>query len=60
MARHIGKLGGPLLLTDPNALPGNVQTYLQSIKTTLLQLFVYGGSTAVSTPVVTSINAAVA
>jgi autotransporter-associated beta strand protein len=57
---HIGKLGGPLLLTDPNALPGNVQTYLQSIKATITQLFVYGGSTAVATPVVTSINAAVA
>ena len=41
---HIGKLGGPLVLTDPNALPGNVQTYLTSIKATLTQLFVYGGS----------------
>ena len=57
---HIGKLGGPLLLTDPNALPGNVQTYLQSIKATLTQLFVYGGSAAVATPVVTQINTAVA
>ena len=41
---HIGKLGGPLLLTDPNALPGNVQTYLTSIKATLTQLFVYGAA----------------
>ena len=57
---HIGKLGGPLLLTDPNALPGNVQTYLTSIKTTLTQLFVYGGPAAVATPVVTQINTAVA
>jgi hypothetical protein len=57
---HIGKLGGPLLLTDPNALPGNVQTYLTSIKATLTQLFVYGGSAAVATPVVTQINTAVA
>jgi autotransporter-associated beta strand protein len=57
---HIGKLGGPLLLTDPAALPGNVQTYLQSIKVTLTQLFVYGGTAAIATPVVTSINAAVA
>ena len=57
---HIGKLGGPLFLTDPNALPGNVQTYLTSIKATLTQLFVYGGSAAIATPVVTQINTAVA
>ncbi len=29
---HIGKLGGPLLLTDPATLPGNVQQYLTGIK----------------------------
>ena len=57
---HIGKLGGPLVLTDPNSLPGNVQTYLASIKTTLTQLFVYGGPAAVATPVVTTINQTVA
>jgi autotransporter-associated beta strand protein len=56
---HIGKLAGPLLLTDPNSLPGFTQTYLQSIKATLTQLFVYGGSTAIATPVVTQINTAV-
>ncbi len=48
------------MLTDPNALPGFTQTYLQSIKATLTQLFVYGGTNAVATPVVTQINAAVA
>ncbi|HTN81751.1 MAG TPA: cell wall-binding repeat-containing protein, partial [Acidimicrobiales bacterium] len=56
----IAKAGGPLLLTDPATLPGNVQSYLTSIKATLTQVFVYGGTTAVATPVVTSINAAIA
>ena len=57
---HIGRLGGPLLLTDPATLPGNVQSYLTSIKATVTQVFVYGGSSAVATPVVTSINTAIA
>jgi putative cell wall-binding protein len=57
---HIGKRGGPLLLTDPNALPGNTQSYLQSVKATLTEVFVYGGTSAVATPVVTQINAAIA
>ena len=57
---HIGRLGGPLLLTDPATLPGLVQSYLTSIKATLTQVFVYGGSSAVATPVVTSINTAIA
>ena len=51
--------GGMPLLTDPNALPGNTQTYLQSVRTTVTQAFVYGGTAAVATPVVASINTAI-
>ena len=57
---HIGKIGGPLLLTAQASLPGNVQTYLQSVKATVNQLFIYGGEAAVSTQVVTQINTAIA
>ena len=57
---HIGKIGGPLLLTAQASLPGNVQTYLQSVKATVNQLFIYGGEAAVSAQVATQINTAIA
>jgi hypothetical protein len=57
---HIGKIGGPLLLTQTNALPPTVQGYLQSIKSTLIGAFIYGGTAAVSQPVVVQINTAIA
>ena len=59
---HIGApaRGGPLLLTAQAALPVNVQSYLQSVKATVTQLFIYGGTAAVSTNAATQINAAVA
>jgi autotransporter-associated beta strand protein len=57
---HIGKIGGPLLLTAQAALPANVQSYLQSVKGTVNQLFIYGGTAAVSTQAADQINAAVA
>ena len=57
---HIGKIGGPLLLTQTNALPPTVQGYLQSIKATLIGAFIYGGTAAVSQPVVVQINTAIA
>ena len=57
---HIGKIGGPLLLTAQASLPANVASYLTSVKATLTQLFIYGGTAAVSTQAATQINAAVA
>jgi hypothetical protein len=57
---HIGKLGGALLLTAQAALPANVQSYLQAVKATVTQLFIYGGPNAVSTQTATQIAAAVA
>ena len=40
---HIGKLAGPLLLSDPNALPAVVNTYLVGINSTITGAFIYGG-----------------
>ncbi len=48
------------MLTAQASLPANTQSYLQSVKSTVTQLFVYGGNAAVSSAVVTSINAALA
>ena len=46
---HIGRLGGPLLLTAPGALPGAVRTYLAKNSSRLSAAVVYGGPVAVST-----------
>jgi putative cell wall-binding protein len=54
----MGKLGGPMLLTDPNVLPTVVQTYLQAVKSSVAKAYIFGGSAAVSAAVVSAVNAA--
>lgn len=45
---HIGRLGGPLLLTAADNLPGPADRYLRSKAATLLEGFIYGGTAPVS------------
>ncbi len=56
---HIGKLGGPLVLTDPNALPAFTASYAASIAATVTSGFVYGGPNAIATNVVNAFKVAV-
>ena len=48
---HIGKKGGPLLLTDPFTLSGPTDAYLKANAASIATIFVYGGLAAVSNPV---------
>ncbi|MBK9180828.1 MAG: cell wall-binding repeat-containing protein [Acidimicrobiales bacterium] len=50
---------GPLLLTDPTALPQVVKDYLVTRSTNLVGGFVYGGTAAVSDTVLTEANTAI-
>jgi putative cell wall-binding protein len=45
---HIGRFSGPLLLTDPSALPVVIQAYLTAKASSIVGGFVYGGNSAVS------------
>jgi hypothetical protein len=45
---HIGRFSGPLLLTDPSALPAVIQAYLTAKASSIVGGFVYGGTSAVS------------
>ncbi len=56
---HIGKLAGPLLLSDPNALPAVVNTYLVGINSTITGAFIYGGPAAISANVATQYRTAI-
>ncbi len=56
---HIGRHGGPLVLTDPNALPAFTSAYLTSVAATVTSAFVYGGVNAISTNVVNSFRVAI-
>jgi putative cell wall-binding protein len=56
---HIGKLGGPMLLTDPNALPAIVNSYLVGINATITGAFIYGGPAAVSANVASQYRTAI-
>ncbi|MBK9180855.1 MAG: cell wall-binding repeat-containing protein [Acidimicrobiales bacterium] len=53
---HIAKLGGPLVLTRPEALPASVNTYVVANAGTLTNAYVYGGTAAVSAAVVTTLT----
>jgi hypothetical protein len=55
---QVGMLGGPLLLTDPNTLSADVAAYLHIQSPHLANVFVYGGSTALSDAVVAAIHSA--
>ena len=45
---HIARFSGPMLLTDPNALPTVIQAYLTAKASSIVAGFLYGGTNAVS------------
>jgi YVTN family beta-propeller protein len=47
-AAYLARVGGPLLLTDPNALPSTASTYLTPAQSSITRALVFGGMTAVS------------
>jgi putative cell wall-binding protein len=47
----VARRPGPVLLTDPNLLPGQVRSYLDGHRSSLQTLLIFGGSNAVSPPV---------
>ena len=56
---HVGRAGGPLLLTEPSALPASIRSYLAVNKGTITNVTVYGGEAAVSEDTRRAIEAAV-
>jgi hypothetical protein len=48
---HIGRLGGPLLLSEPTRLPAPVANYLSANRDSIDNTTIYGGSGALSTSV---------
>ena len=56
---HIGRKGGPLLLTDPQALPGPTSDYLAPRRQAIDGGYVYGGTNAVSDGVAASLSQAI-
>jgi YVTN family beta-propeller protein len=57
-AAYLARVGGPLLLTDPNALPSTASTYLTAAEAGVTRALVFGGSSAVSTAASTEFSAA--
>jgi hypothetical protein len=53
------RLGGPLLLTTPTALPSVVQAYLGSVASTLQAADIFGGPAAVSAAVTACVQSAI-
>ena len=56
-AGYLARVGGPLLLTDPNALPSTASTYLTAAQSSITKALVFGGSSAVSTAAQTEFSA---
>jgi hypothetical protein len=50
--------GGPIVLSDPHALPASTSTYLTGADTTIVTTHIFGGSAALSDAVQTAIGAA--
>jgi YVTN family beta-propeller protein len=57
-AAYLARVGGPLLLTDPNALPSTASTYLTAAQSGVTRGLVFGGTTAVSVAASASFSAA--
>ncbi|MCU1462812.1 MAG: hypothetical protein JWO37_2887 [Acidimicrobiales bacterium] len=55
---HIGAKHGPLLLTDTNALPAKVSTYLTNEKTSINSGYGYGGVAVISNATLTAAQTA--
>jgi hypothetical protein len=51
-------VGGPLLLTDPNALPSYTSDYLKNVKATIVSENTFGGTSAVSASVQAQVTTA--
>ena len=47
----VAESGGPIILTDPATLPAETQTYLESVRSSLATIDVFGGSDAISNTV---------
>ena len=57
-AAYLARVGGPLLLTDPNALPSTAMDYLTGVQSGVNRALVFGGSSAVSATAQTEFAAA--
>ena len=57
-AAYLARVGGPLLLTDPNALPSTVSTYLTAAQSGVTKALVFGGASAVSSAAQAEFSAA--
>ena len=57
---HIGKKGGPVLLTPTSSLAGSTDAYLKANHTAIDIAFIYGGINAVSLAVAAQIQADIA
>jgi YVTN family beta-propeller protein len=57
-AAYLARVGGPLLLTDPNALPLTASTYLTSAESGVTKALVFGGASAVSAAAQTEFSTA--
>jgi len=53
---HIGRIGGPLLLTDPNSPSPPTQAYIEASGSTLANVYIYGGVLAVSSAVQAAVS----
>ncbi len=57
-AAYLARVGGPLLLTDPNALPPSASSYLSVAQSGVTRRLVFGGTSAVSTAAQTQFSTA--
>jgi putative cell wall-binding protein len=57
-AAYLARVGGPLLLTDPNALPSTASAYLVAAQSGVTKALVFGGASAVSTAAQTEFSTA--
>ena len=57
---HVGRLGGPLLLTPTASLSDVVATYLEAARAAIDDAFVYGGDAAIAATVADEIKALIA
>jgi CSLREA domain-containing protein/uncharacterized repeat protein (TIGR01451 family) len=57
---HVARLGGPILLSPPDALPDAVADYLRRIRGSLRSAHLYGGERALTVPVADAVTDALA
>ena len=57
-AAYLARVGGPLLLTDPNALPPSASAYLSAAESGVTHALMFGGVSAVSIAAQTEFSAA--